>query len=97
MNKKCKYCLTATTCPSVCEENSIYCAIHRRIPKNVDKTFAQLQEENKKYKEVIDKAIKYCQQEISAASNQYERNNKQQDLIYKVAHERILDILKEVE
>lgn len=55
MNEKCKYCLTAMTCPKMCEENSIYCAMHRRFPKNLDGTFVQLQEENRKYKEVIEK------------------------------------------
>ena len=48
----------------------------------------------KDYKEKFDKAIKRCKQEISAASIQYERENKQQHLVYKVAHERMLKILQ---
>ena len=39
-------------------------------------------------------AIKHCKQEINASSIQYERNHKQQELVYKVAHERILNILQ---
>ena len=42
----------------------------------------------------IDKAIERCKQEISASSIQYEREHKQQHLVYKVAHERMLNILQ---
>lgn len=42
---------------------------------------------------VIAKIIKRCDQEISASTIQYERNHSQQALVYKVAHERILEIL----
>lgn len=38
---------------------------------------------------------KHCNREISASSYQYEHRHKQQDLVYKVAHERILKILDE--
>lgn len=53
----------------------------------------QLKEQLQQREEVIEEAIKKCELEISASSSQYERRHKQQDLIYKVAHERILDIL----
>ncbi len=43
--------------------------------------------------EVIEKIKKRCNQEISASSYQYEQRHKQQDLVYKVAHERILKML----
>ena len=41
-------------------------------------------------KEVIER----CKLEIAAASIQYEREHKQQHLVYKVAHERMLKILE---
>ena len=43
--------------------------------------------------EVIDEAINKCELEIRASSYQYEKNHKQQELCYKVAHERIMEIL----
>ena len=36
---------------------------------------------------------KHCIQEISASSYQYKKRYKLQDLVYKMAHERILKIL----
>lgn len=52
--------------------------------------------ENEHLKEVIAKIKKHCEIEIYA-SDQYLKNyNCQQELCHKVAHQRILDILKEV-
>lgn len=56
----------------------------------------QLQQENKKYKEVIDKLKKQCEIEINASSHYLENHSSQKELCHKVAHQRILDILKEV-
>lgn len=57
----------------------------------------QLKIKSQQRKEVIEEAIKKCELEIRASSSQYERNHKQQDLVYKVAHKRILDILNKYE
>lgn len=60
-------------------------------------TIIQLQKENKKYKEVIDKISKHCEIEINASNHYLKNHNSQKELCHKVAHQRILDILKEVE
>ena len=51
----------------------------------------------KKYKKVIDKIKKHCEIEINASNHHLENYSSQQELCHKVAHQRILDILKEVE
>ncbi len=56
-----------------------------------------LQQENQKYKETFDKIRNHCEIEINA-SNHYLKNHKsQKELCHKVAHQRILKILNEVE
>ncbi len=50
-------------------------------------------EKLKQRDEVIEEAIKRCDLEISASSYQYEKNHRQQELVYKVAHERMKKIL----
>lgn len=55
-----------------------------------------LEKEIQKYKEVFDKIRNHCEIEINA-SNHYLKNHKsQKELCHKVAHQRILEILKEV-
>ena len=56
-----------------------------------------LQQENQKYKEVIDKVKQHCEIEINASNYYLKNHNSQKELCHKVAHQRILDILKEVE
>ena len=63
---------------------------------NSNNELEQLQQENKKYKEVIDKIQKHCEIEINASNHYLENHSSQQELCHKVAHQRILDILKEV-
>lgn len=58
MNENCKYCKTAKTCLENAEYNSIYCQIHKRIPKVIDKTYDELLEENRKLKEKYNRALK---------------------------------------
>lgn len=68
----------------------------RRIEASGLLAIYTLQQENKQLKqrdEVIDEAINKCELEIRASSYQYEKNHKQQELCYKVAHERIMEIL----
>lgn len=61
----------------------------------LEKENQQLKSQLQQRDEVIEKIKKRCIQEISASSYQYEQRHKQQDLVYKVAHERILEILDE--
>lgn len=55
-----------------------------------------LQQENKKYKEVIDKISKHCEIEINASNHYLKNHSSQKELCHKIAHQRVLDILKEV-
>ena len=62
--------------------------------KEVETIIDFYEKQLKQRDEVIDEAIKKCELEISASSYQYDKSYKQQDLCYKVAHERILGILQ---
>lgn len=55
-----------------------------------------LEQQVKKQKEVIDKIKKHCEIEINASNHYLRNHSSQQELCHKVAHQRILDILKEV-
>lgn len=55
MNEKCKYCDYVSKCSRICEYNSILCKIQRSFPKVVDKSYEQLQQENKQLKDNLDK------------------------------------------
>ena len=55
MNEKCKYCNYVSKCSRRCEYDSVICKLQRSFPKVVDKSYEQLQQENKQLKEVIDK------------------------------------------
>ncbi len=55
MNEKCKYCDYVSKCLRICEYNSILCKIQRSFPKVVDKSYEQLQQENKQLKDNWDK------------------------------------------
>ena len=57
----------------------------------------ELEQQNQKYKEVIDKIQKHCEIEINASNHYLENHSSQKELCHKVAHQRILDIIKEVE
>ena len=58
--------------------------------------FIDLQNRVKKQKEVIDKIKRHCEIEINASNHYLKNHSSQQELCHKVAHQRILDILKEV-
>lgn len=51
MNDKCKYCDYVSKCSRICEYNSILCRAQRSFPKVVDKSYEQLQQENKQLKD----------------------------------------------
>lgn len=55
MNEKCKYCDYVSECSRKCEYDSILCTINRSFPKVVDKSYEQLQQENKQLKYNWDK------------------------------------------
>lgn len=55
MNEKCKYCDYVSKCSRICEYNSILCKIQRSFPKVLDKSYEQLQQENKQLKDNWDK------------------------------------------
>ena len=66
MNEKCKYCEYVSKCSRICEYNSILCKIQRSFPKVVDKSYEQLQQENKQLKDnwnYIKKMLKEARQE----------------------------------
>ena len=43
MNEECKYCSYLKQCPDIVQHNSIYCICHKRIPKNRNMSYEQLQ------------------------------------------------------
>ena len=55
-----------------------------------------LEQENKQLKEVVNKIKKHCEIEINASNHYLRNHSSQRELCHKVAHQRILDILKEV-
>lgn len=55
-----------------------------------------LEKENQKYKEVFDKIRNHCEIEINAYNHYLKNHKSQKELCHKVAHQRILEILKEV-
>lgn len=59
MNEKCKYCDYVSKCSRICEYNSILCKIQRSFPKVVDKSYEQLQQENKQLKDNWNKLKKF--------------------------------------
>lgn len=84
-------------------KEQVECLLNQRdrILENATKTSEEsvefigtLNQQLKQRDEVIDEATKKCKLEINASSYQYEQRHRQQDLCYKVAHERILKILQ---
>lgn len=51
MNEKCKYCDYVSECSRKCEYDSIMCKVYRSFPRVVDKSYEQLQQENKQLKD----------------------------------------------
>ena len=51
MNEKCKYCDYVSKCSRKCEYGSILCLTQRSFSKIVDKSYEELQQENKILKE----------------------------------------------
>ena len=62
MNEKCKYCDYVSKCSKICEYDSIICKVHRSFPKVVDKSYEQLQQENKQLKDNWNKLKEYCKE-----------------------------------
>lgn len=62
MNEKCKYCDYVSKCSRFCEYNSIMCLTHRSFPKIVDKTYEELEKENRELKTLL-KGTTHCYDE----------------------------------
>ena len=67
MNENCKYCKISKTCLENADYGSIYCQLHKRIPKVIGKTYDELQLENEQLKlrleqrdNIINKAREKC-------------------------------------
>ena len=67
MSEECKYCKTSQTCLEMAEYGSIYCLVHREIPRVIEKTYEELQQENQELKEQL--------------SNSHQIKNKQKEFI----------------
>ena len=91
MNEECKCCETFGTCLKDAEYGSLYCQLHKRIPKVVEKTYEELSQENKKYKEVFNKIKEYINGAYEMATYTKSVSLDEENI------EDILDILKEVE
>ena len=77
MNEKCKYCDYVSKCSRICEYNSILCKIQRSFPKVVDKSYEQLQQENK---------------QLKMMNKEYERLNKENGRGFKITNVQEYDI-----
>ena len=73
MNEECKYCKTASTCLEMADYGSIYCQLHKRIPRVIDKTYEELQQENQELKKQLHESSLEIQhlieQDIECPSN----------------------------
>lgn len=54
MNEECKYCSYLKKCPDIVNHNSVYCICHKRIPKNRNMSYEQLQNNWNKLKEWLE-------------------------------------------
>ena len=54
MNENCKYCKTSKTCLENADYGSIYCQLHKKIPKVIGKTYDELQLENEQLKKQLE-------------------------------------------
>ena len=64
--------------------------------QSIQNYIIHLERQCKKQKEVIDKIKRHCEIEINASNHYLKNHSSQQELCHKVAHQRILDILKGV-
>lgn len=82
MNENCKYCKTSKTCLENADYNSIYCQLHKRIPKIIGKTYDELQEENKQLKENQEELIINNKRLSRVAENRYDKIVKLEEVIH---------------
>lgn len=94
MNENCKYCKTAKTCLENAEYNSIYCHMHKRIPKIIDKTYEELQNENQQLKDKLEASEKARKEAIDEIKELYDNTDDTTCYdIDKDEKERLLQIL----
>lgn len=86
MNEKCKYCDYVSECSRKCEYDSILCKINRSFPKVVDKSYEQLQQENKQFKDNWDKLKEIIKKKFVAQGGlaSYEWNDLLNELLNKM-------------
>lgn len=107
MSEECKYCKTSQTCLEMAEYGSIYCLLHRRIPRVIEKTYEELQRENQelkkqveKYKKVINEAIDMIEKMTESELNYINYKNEKHLICgsdFGEGADIIVSILKEVE
>lgn len=95
MNKNCKYCDYISKCSRRCEYDSILCRLNRSFPKIIDKSYEDLQQENKKQKEVIDNIKKYLELNIELIKEQ-PSNDELTDNFILTRFKSLLKMLEEV-
>lgn len=54
MSEECKYCKTSQTCLEMADYGSFYCLLHREIPRVIEKTYEELQQENQELKKQLE-------------------------------------------
>lgn len=89
MNEKCKYCDYVSKCSRICEYDSIICKIQRSFPKVVDKSYEQLQQENKQLKDNWNELRKWI------VYNKHNENTEQHYLV--VDYGTLLGKMQELE
>lgn len=103
MSEECKYCKTSQTCLEMAEYGSIYCLLHRRIPRVIEKTYDELQQENRELKKRFEEKenqqkefIEYLEKEIEAlefCDNEFILSNHKKEV---KAYKEILLKYKEI-
>lgn len=107
MNEKCKYCDYVSKCSRKCEYNSILCRTQRSFPKVVDKSYEQLQQENKQLKAQIEEYQKALDETMSEKIDIQNNWNKLRDYALKkqailfdteyTCYSNVLDKMEELE
>ena len=86
MSEECKYCKTSQTCLEMADYGSFYCLLHREIPRVIEKTYEELQQENQELKEQLSNShqievqqkefIKWLEKETKIIENKLNKYNE---------------------
>lgn len=99
MNDKCKYCDYVSKCSRICEYNSYLCKVHRSFPKVVDKSYEQLQQENKQLKSILTDLEEWCNNGIKDELFKFDYGTKiigTPVKIHLTSYEMVLDKIQEL-